>query len=229
MTTEIEWGAIALTGPQMKALREAGMPGDVLVRSPDGREYPAEVWAFDYNARPYYALPAQDPSYLCHVHNEANGDDMAPNYGGEGPPADYDDSKPVLLRSGRVVPAAARWDLGFFSENPGDDIIGYHALPKQEEVAGEVPEWAYAEVNRLSQEQGGRMSDAFARYIAQHEQPPVDPDLIEARRLAANDATIQGKRIVAGNIEDGHLDDDFGVPLALAAIKRGRELAQVSK
>ncbi|WP_397586790.1 hypothetical protein [Sphingobium fuliginis] len=48
-----------------------------------------------------------------------------------------------------------------------------------------IPQWA---TNRAQQELGGALTPdqflrAFARYIAQHEQPSVDPDVIAVREI----------------------------------------------
>jgi hypothetical protein len=66
-----------------------------------------------------------------------------------------------------------------------------------------------------------------AREIVAFLPKPVDPDLIEARRVAATifDGHLWASAILAGKKDE---DQASGVSLALAAIKRGRELAQVS-
>jgi hypothetical protein len=57
---------------------------------------------------------------------------------------------------------------------------------------------------------------------------PVDPDLIEAREIAAETLTRLGasaEQIAAGEIGNGEKDDAIVVHAVLAALKRGRELA----
>ena len=57
-------------------------------------------------------------------------------------------------------------------------------------------------------------------------QPPVDPDLIEARKLTAHEYSIGGPFYAASDeIRQGKKDDKMCVRTALAGIKRGRELA----
>ena len=53
-----------------------------------------------------------------------------------------------------------------------------------------------------------KMNEAFAAYIREHAQPPVDPDLIEARKL---EQLWRDDGSTVGNI-------------VLLAVKRGREL-----
>lgn len=66
----------------------------------------------------------------------------------------------------------------------------------------------------------------LAEQIYEHEEPPVDPLLIEARALAFAQAEI-AKHPRSPEIMEGGLDHtpQFGVPLALAALKRGVEIA----
>jgi hypothetical protein len=49
---------------------------------------------------------------------------------------------------------------------------------------------------------------------------PVDPDLVEAREICANLCNLTGERY-----RSGELDDTGFVRIALAALKRGKELA----
>jgi len=63
---------------------------------------------------------------------------------------------------------------------------------------------------------------ANARAIAALLPAPIDPDLIEARRLAE-------PWLIYDNPGSGDNDDSPTVQALLAAIKRGRELAQAGK
>ena len=68
---------------------------------------------------------------------------------------------------------------------------------------------------------------AFARYIAEHEEPPVDPLLLEAREIAASlagDAAYH--RNWADNVRAGKYDAEDRVQGALAALKRGIEIGK---
>lgn len=75
----------------------------------------------------------------------------------------------------------------------------------------------------------GYTVEAEFRAIASELPEPVDPDLIEARRIAATAYQASGgSKIAVRGVLDGNRDDDWDVIACLTAIKRGRELAQVS-
>jgi len=61
----------------------------------------------------------------------------------------------------------------------------------------------------------------LARYIAEHEEPPVDPLLVEARELCAQFSHYK-KGYISGAC-DAHIE----VRIALAAIKRGIEMGEM--
>jgi hypothetical protein len=46
------------------------------------------------------------------------------------------------------------------------------------------PDWAFARAQELRNKRGFTHLDAFAAYIAEHEQPPVDRKLLCAREAA---------------------------------------------
>ena len=60
-----------------------------------------------------------------------------------------------------------------------------------------------------------------ARYIAEHEEAPVDPDLIEARNILAKDSSDASW---AAHVRKGGMDGECEMSRTLKAIKRGREL-----
>lgn len=64
---------------------------------------------------------------------------------------------------------------------------------------------------------------AFARYIAKHEEPPVDPDLITAREICARvtEEWWGGQNQVV-NYRYGTYDTDPEVQFALTALKEAR-------
>lgn len=68
---------------------------------------------------------------------------------------------------------------------------------------------------------------AFARYIAEHEEPPVDPLLVEAREIVKETLTPENHKRCdcRGEIDRGEWDRGQKVRAALAALKRGMELA----
>lgn len=106
-----------------------------------------------------------------------------------------------------------------------------------------VPEWAKVEaVKRLNEAAAGghyklpRDENSHsvlvaARLIAVHEEPPVDPLLIEARDIAASDyeARHPSASQWAGFCRDGWYDHDPEVVIALVALRRGIELAGETK
>jgi hypothetical protein len=102
-------------------------------------------------------------------------------------------------------------------------------------MAEEIPQWAEDRALELARLDGagrgqGRydghyyadMHKAFARYIAEHEEPPVDPLLIEARKLASELSKDAG----SFDFISGRFDDWYAVRAALAALRRGMELAR---
>ena len=66
---------------------------------------------------------------------------------------------------------------------------------------------------------------AFARYIAVHEQPPIDPLLIEAREIVARGYEPY-LMPCAESARAGSQDDQLPVKCALVALRRGIELAK---
>lgn len=66
----------------------------------------------------------------------------------------------------------------------------------------------------------------LAEYIAEHEEAPVDPLLIEARRLVSETVRKGASQEYFFYLFDGHYDDSEEVQSFLTALKRGIELAQ---
>lgn len=101
-----------------------------------------------------------------------------------------------------------------------------------------VPSWAFARANELAVKYGmedekGRVFDgpytrplqvAFARYIAEHEEPPVDPLLEEAINLVINDETERSDRQNDAIRKSGMASKQ--VRAALNGLRRGIELAR---
>jgi hypothetical protein len=67
---------------------------------------------------------------------------------------------------------------------------------------------------------------AFARYIAAHEKPPVDPDLLIAREAAAQVYDEGGHPNHAKGCRDGRFDGNYDVTMPLRAIKLYKERSQ---
>lgn len=68
--------------------------------------------------------------------------------------------------------------------------------------------------------------ECFARYIAQHEEPPVDPLLIEARELAAKHYEQVGSYILADATRSGERDSLGLIKVIAEALRRGIELGK---
>lgn len=96
----------------------------------------------------------------------------------------------------------------------------------------DIPQWAWEMARRLRDEEQERtpslcpMDRAFAAYILAHEEPPVDPLLIEARKLASVDGDHP---LWIERLNSGQADDDYRVVTALKGIRRGIEIAALSK
>lgn len=100
----------------------------------------------------------------------------------------------------------------------------------------EIPQWAFDRACELTNIDGSSydskdprfrapdvgaysIGKAFARYIAQHEQPPVDPDLVKAREICARAAKAVGQANNPMRYRAGDYDDDPEVQFALSALK----------
>jgi len=104
---------------------------------------------------------------------------------------------------------------------------------------GQVPDWAVGRARLHFTQELDLCTDeetinvyrsAFARYIAAHEEAPVDPLLIEAREICAQYWERGGNpvaRDIARDYRNGiHDEDDERLTPVLAALKRGIELAK---
>lgn len=104
---------------------------------------------------------------------------------------------------------------------------------KSAALGAEIPQWAIRRAEELCgcnfYGDAGGVAGAFARYIAQHEQPPVDPDVLEARQLIAD---VYGRtrnddgKIMIGDgpprveaIKTGRGDDYWEMRVVIAALK----------
>ena len=94
-------------------------------------------------------------------------------------------------------------------------------------MSEEIPQWAF---DRAVQEVAaderypGIYLKPFARYIAQHEQPPVDPDVIAVREiLAAYERTAGGTPRIAGELETGARDENEEFTASLTAYRKHKE------
>lgn len=91
----------------------------------------------------------------------------------------------------------------------------------------DIPEWALAMASDLAFAENGppvhytRELVAFARYIASHEQPPVDPILLRAREIVANIYAERGSPYYPKEVVAGNFDDDPSVEVVIRALKEG--------
>lgn len=100
-------------------------------------------------------------------------------------------------------------------------------------LVGPVDEWrAFDVARRLQPTDALEASQAFALYIAEHEDEPVDPLLIEAREVCAKayESLTHSSHIPAayraGEYDSELNNANLDLPIALAGIKRGIELAK---
>lgn len=110
--------------------------------------------------------------------------------------------------------------------------------PLQEQVMTNIPTWAWKEVDvRVGYTHQPDTTQEWAKYtdnlrrlaaglIAEHEQPPVDPLLLEAREIAAQHCATINFPNMARILRDGKLDGNERVQIALMALHRGLELAK---
>lgn len=104
-------------------------------------------------------------------------------------------------------------------------------------MTDDIPMWAKERVCELTNTDGSNYSptsfgmecmttsigEAFARYIATKEEPPVDPLLIEARKIAAERTKFPA---YADTYLNGENDEHFYLQGLLAALRRGMEMAK---
>lgn len=89
----------------------------------------------------------------------------------------------------------------------------------------EIPQWAKDRARSLVPVEPrlmvtvGDVADAFARYIAQHEQPPVDPDVLAVREIAS--AFVNGKAEQEA-VGRGECDNSPQFRIALDAFRKHR-------
>lgn len=81
---------------------------------------------------------------------------------------------------------------------------------------------------RRAQEAAGGSSiiNAFARYIEEHEPPPPDPLLDEAREVIARCQEAMGMANAAKAARMGKCDSQMSMRMTLAALRRGIELGR---
>lgn len=101
-----------------------------------------------------------------------------------------------------------------------------------------IPEWAFERAAKLTNAIACNaaytaytcrvlnMGQAFARYIAEHEQPPADPLLIEAREILAREYEECGMPEAAQHTREGVWNVVGRVEDILAGLRRGIELAK---
>lgn len=103
-------------------------------------------------------------------------------------------------------------------------------------MSNDIPQWAKERACELANDECGRHAwfpddcnqgyttlTALARYIAKHEDPPVDPDLITAREICARVAgEVAAFTDEADKYRDGTYDSTTDVQFAIAKLKEAR-------
>lgn len=105
-------------------------------------------------------------------------------------------------------------------------------------MTDEIPQWALERAAELANKEMGEdylsptsiagtyVGTALARYIAQHEEPPVDPLLIEAREIVARHEDSLGFDEDAKSTRAGDVDSCESVQFTLTGLRRGIELGK---
>lgn len=105
-------------------------------------------------------------------------------------------------------------------------------------MSDEIPQWARERAAELANKESddacftaayvaaAYLGEAFARYIAQHEEPPVDPLLIEAREIVARHEDSLGFDEDAKSTRAGDVDSCESVQFTLTGLRRGIELGK---
>ncbi|MEW4469041.1 hypothetical protein AB1K62_14535 [Parasphingorhabdus sp. JC815] len=87
------------------------------------------------------------------------------------------------------------------------------------------PTWGYKRADELRKEEiiaftpFEQLKTAFAKYIEQQEEKPVDPLLIEAREIVAVEYEKAGHPMAAAAYRSGVYDNDMDLKTAYAALK----------
>lgn len=97
-------------------------------------------------------------------------------------------------------------------------------------MSDEIPQWAFDRVDSLTREECdnqtpnrayGTTGNAFARYIMQHEEPPVDKDVLAVREILASQygevTDVHGEYIQGYHDGMAHFQD------ALAAYRKHKQ------
>lgn len=104
----------------------------------------------------------------------------------------------------------------------------------------EIPQWAFERAAKLVNAEPGRgrgrydaagmavydAGRALARYISEHEEPPVDPLVLEMRTIASIPPWGNSVGHRAQIISSGRGDHYFEAQLILAALRRGIEIGK---
>lgn len=106
-------------------------------------------------------------------------------------------------------------------------------------MTDEIPQWAVKEALKRSNlfnspclvaknkdMAWSKAVNAFASYIAQHEEPPVDPLLIEAREIVAKYFDERGNSRVAKTCRSGDCDTTGTLQMTIEGLRRGIELGK---
>jgi hypothetical protein len=75
------------------------------------------------------------------------------------------------------------------------------------------PDWAFKRAAELRKQRGFTYPDAFAAYIAEHEQPPADRKLLCAREACAEWSMTAGHPDMAADYRSGLHDGEQTITL----------------
>jgi len=149
-------------------------------------------WDFSVSDNPYWKnFHSGDWRAICAIRLPADHWAYAPLRrgftpwaGGSEAPADWDGGGAVC-RNGSVARCPSYWTHRPNPDWSGQwDVIGYRQ--RAAEQPEEIPQWY---LDRASEIIGtgvfftDAMKAAIARYVMQHEQPPVDPDVLAVREI----------------------------------------------
>ena len=85
------------------------------------------------------------------------------------------------------------------------------------------PDWAFKRAQELRNKRGFTHLDAFAAYIAEHEQPPVDRKLLCAREAMAEEAETEASSSWGARFRSGKFDETYHITVPLRAIELWEE------
>lgn len=96
-------------------------------------------------------------------------------------------------------------------------------------MADEIPQWAIERATAIRADAVAddlNWTETLARFVAAHEDPPVDPLLIEAREVVARHWETSGSPIEARLTRKGERDRTGMMGRVVEGVRRGMEIAK---